>query len=461
MNNMKIHLKDNGDPVECEADKRPCPKRNPDGTPATHYESKEEARGAFEQMMSKIVVTPHVMNIPKDVEEIFNLLESRGVQGYIVGGAVRDSLMSNVTPKDIDIEVQDVEDIGSLAELFKGGGYHVDEVGKAFAVLTLTTKSGIDIDVSLPRQDNHVGVGHKGFDVKVSPSLSLSDAALRRDFTINALYYNPHNKTIIDTHGGLKDWREGRLRHVSDAFSEDPLRVLRAAQFAGRFGLTIDEKTVAKARRISKSFHELPIERVRGEWGKLLKSKSLSKGLSALQTVGWAKFFNVENVDTKRVSDGIDLPPNLVAMAISRELPVEHRETFLHYSLNPKEAIAVLRGGKIDAPINVTKGDVYKFSRELDRSSLTISEWTKMNEIFHGKDEAIEATARAMGVFDGADKNFITGASILEKTGLTPGKWVGRLIADAQNAQDNSIFTTQAGADAWLDSRLNEARDAD
>ena len=114
-----------------------------------------------------------------------------------------------------------------------------------------------------------MGQGHRGFDIETDPNLDPKLALKRRDFTINALQYDPCEKTIIDYFGGLDDLRARKLRHVGSAFSEDPLRALRAMQFAGRFGLSLNTETAELCREMKREFaYVVATERIWGEWQK-------------------------------------------------------------------------------------------------------------------------------------------------------------------------------------------------
>jgi len=184
-----------------------------------------------------------------------------GGRALIVGGWVRDDLLGQPA-KDLDLEVfgLDADRLRAVLERFG----RVDAVGESFAVY----KVG-DIDVSLPRRESKTGRGHKGFTVAGDPTLSFTDAARRRDFTINAMLCEPLSGEVIDPHGGLADLQAKRLRAVDPAtFVEDSLRVLRAMQFAARFEFTIDPATVALCRTIP--LDDLPSERIWGEFEKLL-----------------------------------------------------------------------------------------------------------------------------------------------------------------------------------------------
>src|SRR4030095_15052048 len=109
---------------------------------------------------------------------------------------------------------------------------------------------------------------HKGFEIIFDPEISPKDAAARRDFTINALMFDPRTNQVLDFFNGGADLRNKTLRHTTDAFTEDPLRVLRGMQFAARFGLTAARETIELCRKIRGSYKELAVERVREEWFK-------------------------------------------------------------------------------------------------------------------------------------------------------------------------------------------------
>jgi len=203
----------------------------------------------------------------------------------IVGGFVRDSLLG-VENKDVDIEVYGM-DIDSIKFALLANGFKVNSVGKAFGVLKIDN----DIDVSVPRRENKVGVGHKGFDVIPDPSMSIKDAASRRDFTINSMAMRLDGE-IIDPFNGMQDLRDGILRATSEAFNEDPLRVMRLMQFSARFGFRSDNHTLSMCQEMSKDFQSLPKERIWEEWKKLaLKGRNAFLGLNSLMLSGWLECF--------------------------------------------------------------------------------------------------------------------------------------------------------------------------
>ncbi len=200
----------------------------------------------------------------------------------LVGGCVRDELMGS-TPKDWDVEVYGVE-AAKLREILDSVG-EVNIVGEAFAVY----KVGSDLDVSIPRRERKAGRGHRGFVVDGDPKISFEAACARRDFTINAILKDPLTGEIMDPFDGKGDIERKILRMVSrEAFAEDSLRVLRAAQFAARFEFDIDAQTVEVCKQIDVT--DLPKERIWGEFEKLLlQPQRPSIGLNWLYDLGVVK----------------------------------------------------------------------------------------------------------------------------------------------------------------------------
>ncbi|NJD04896.1 MAG: HD domain-containing protein [Methylococcaceae bacterium] len=215
-------------------------------------------------------------------------LLAAGATPILVGGAVRDRMLGRES-KDLDIEVYGLS-VDALAGVLAPLG-SVHAVGKCFGVLKLRL-DGYELDISLPRRDRKVGQGHRGFEVDYDPAMTYVEAASRRDFTINSMGVNLATCELLDPWGGEADLKAGVLRHISDAFSEDPLRVLRACQFAARFGFSIAPETVFLCRSLETELPSLSSERVWGEFRKLLlKAEHPSVGLRALQETGALSLF--------------------------------------------------------------------------------------------------------------------------------------------------------------------------
>ncbi|MFI5337694.1 MAG: CCA tRNA nucleotidyltransferase [Opitutales bacterium] len=228
------------------------------------------------------------MKLPPPLLAALQALRSAGGRPRLVGGCVRDWVLG-LEPKDFDVEVFGLDFEGMGRALAPFGP--TDLVGRSFGVLKVRL-AGIEYDFSLPRRESKTGAGHRGFAVAPEPDLSEAEAAARRDFTLNAIAYDPLEHRLIDPHGGERDLRARVLRHTGPAFTEDPLRVLRAFQLAARFELTLAPETAALCRSISPAYAELPVERVWGEWDKwAIKAVKPSCGLFVLKQTGWLAHF--------------------------------------------------------------------------------------------------------------------------------------------------------------------------
>jgi tRNA nucleotidyltransferase (CCA-adding enzyme) len=218
------------------------------------------------------------------VREVCFRVAAAGGRAWLVGGTVRDCALGLV-PGDADLEVFGLEPdrlVEVLAE-----GFALDLVGRSFGILKL---KDWPVDVGLPRRESKTGPGHRGFAVASDPQLPLPVAAARRDFTINAVYLDPLTGEVADPWRGLDDLEAGVLRHTSEAFGEDPLRVLRGMQLASRYALTPDHLTVAVCRTMTPE--GLAHERIFGEWEKLLTlGGQPSRGLGFLEDTGWLACF--------------------------------------------------------------------------------------------------------------------------------------------------------------------------
>jgi tRNA nucleotidyltransferase (CCA-adding enzyme) len=218
------------------------------------------------------------------VTDLAEACAQKGGRAYLVGGCVRSALLGE-SVLDFDVEVfhlqaDDLESVlGKLAPFSR--------VGKSFGIYKL---AGWPVDVGLPRTERKLGEGHKAFEVDIDPDMTVEQAALRRDFTMNAIYLDVLTESLVDPLHGVNDLNERRLRHCSNRFPEDPLRVLRAMQMAARIPATVDPETVELSRQLNPE--GLSRERYLGEWEKLfLLGKEPSRGLNFLKDCGWIKYF--------------------------------------------------------------------------------------------------------------------------------------------------------------------------
>ncbi|MCC5023022.1 MAG: HD domain-containing protein [Candidatus Synoicihabitans palmerolidicus] len=228
-----------------------------------------------------------VIDLPPALIPVLEALRRVG-RPRLVGGCVRDQLL-NLTPGDIDIEVADT-DFDQLHAALRPFG-STDVVGRSFGVIKLR-RHDVEYDFALPRRESKTGRGHRGFKVQPDPSLSDTEAAARRDFTINAMAWDPFSQQLIDPHHGQQDLAAKRLRHTSEAFVEDPLRVLRAMQLAARFDFTLAPETAALGQTMVPEAASLSLSRIWGEWDKwCLLSAKPARGLEVLAQSGWINHF--------------------------------------------------------------------------------------------------------------------------------------------------------------------------
>lgn len=203
-----------------------------------------------------------------------------GGHTYYVGGYCRDKYLG--TPnKDIDIEIYGIT-VEQLRNLLNKFGERLEH-GKSFGVFGV---KGFDIDIALPRKERCIGINHTDFDVTVDPFMSTYEGALRRDLTMNALMLDVLTGEWIDHFGGLEDIKNGVIRHVNtETFQEDPLRVLRVAQFAARFNMDVAPETQALCANMD--ITTLSKERIFTEVKKALeKSKTPSIFFNVLRDMG-------------------------------------------------------------------------------------------------------------------------------------------------------------------------------
>lgn len=215
---------------------------------------------------------------------VAEIMRDAGGRALLVGGCVRDGLLG-IPTKDIDVEIYGIKADEVERRLAKH--FRLDTVGRSFGVFIL---KGLGMDIALPRRESKTGPKHTDFIVQGDPNMSPEEAASRRDFTINAICFDPLSSEFIDPYNGKADLEARHLRHVSTAFSEDALRVLRGMQFIARFDLTADAETIALCQELSPE--HLPQERLWEEWKKLiLKGTHISNGLNFLRDCGWLQYF--------------------------------------------------------------------------------------------------------------------------------------------------------------------------
>lgn len=223
------------------------------------------------------------------------LLRDEGATAYLVGGAVRDIVFDLCDPKDYDVEVHGISK--ENLQLFLEENGDVKETGKRFGVFKFRPSWAPDneYDVAVPRLENKTGVGHRGVDVEHPENISLLDAAIRRDFTMNSMYANLLTGDVIDLFGGARDFQNVILAETSAVkFSEDPVRPLRAAMFCARYLLYVSQSLVHAMRGCIAEFPSVSKEEVWNYWKKILSSEFPGAGLDVLHLAGFIEKFYPE-----------------------------------------------------------------------------------------------------------------------------------------------------------------------
>lgn len=229
------------------------------------------------EVLSEVVKKPFKMDLPADLLNLASAFKTSGHQLYVVGGSVRDALMGK-EPKDYDVATDAVPDrvidiVNTLPD------HKVIEVGKSFGVIMVVTPDGGEYEIATFRED--IGKGRRPDAVAFT---SIDKDVMRRDLTINALFYDIDSEEIVDYVGGISDIERNVVKAVGSAkerFDEDKLRILRALRFAGRMGSDLDQET-SDAIENDNSLSGVSPERIRDEFLKGIKSAKSVSGFLAL-----------------------------------------------------------------------------------------------------------------------------------------------------------------------------------
>jgi tRNA nucleotidyltransferase (CCA-adding enzyme) len=454
--------------------------------------------------------------LPKRLLEIAAEINQAGGSIYLVGGWVRDLLLDRPS-QDYDLEVYGLD----MERLFNILVRHAKPnlVGKSFGIITMRI-DGLNFDFAFPRTENKTGPGHKGFAVTADPFLSFEAASSRRDFTINSMGLKIPEMALADHHGGLRDLQARVLRHVSPAFAEDPLRVLRAVQFAARFELDIAPETQELCRRLP--LGELPMERIYGEFKKLLlKSKRPSLGLEWMRKLGLLDYFpelkaliGVQQEPEWHPEGDVWVHNNMVvdeAAKLRREEYGEFENMVLMLGALchdfGKPACTVFENGKWRSPAHDVRGEgpTRSFLDRLTRETALVEtvvayvrEHLKPALLYKARAEVKPSAIRRLALRvdieklvrvaradhfgrttpDALAREFPAGEWLLEQSrtlnvldekpkpfltgrfllslGMKPGPEVGKLIAESFELQLEGELADVAEAEAWARARLLE-----
>lgn len=439
------HISRDGVIRDCNAEAGRCPLR--------HYSTEAEAEEYIESqhLNEGLKKAPqHVMKVEPQVDRAITTLSKVG-RPYIVGGAVRDSFF-NAENKDIDVEVHE-SDLDAITRQLRKDGYSVDEVGKSFGVLKVTGNGVRDLDVSVPRRENRVGSGHRDFSVDLSP-LTVEEAAERRDFTFNAIMYDPVSKRVVDPANGERDLKSGTLRHVSPKFAEDPLRVMRGFQMASRFNMTYAPETAQECKRIRGEYSSLSNERIREEWAKFYtKGINAKAGVRALQDSGWD--------DTEPgLRDALRNQETVDGLTRLKNAPRENREVLglaiTTRSMSSNDAgnfrsrVATNKKQSEQAELLV-KAENTDLSSSYDRRwfahrnpGFSFETYSHYGHALNRPDLVdVSESARLDGLTNGPEKDLVRGDEVADRVGRKPGPWMKNALDSLRDLQYSRKVTTR------------------
>lgn len=253
----------------------------------------------FEEVRKKFRI-----DLPHDLLELAATFKASGRQLYVVGGSVRDALQGK-EPKDYDVATDAPPD--EVIQILKSNPKNkIMEIGKAFGVIVVITPAGNEYEIATFRKD--VGAGRRPDAVEFT---TIENDVMRRDLTINALFYDIDRGEIVDYVGGIADIENGVVKAVgsaSERFEEDPLRILRAIRFAAKMGSDLDDDT-SRAIKTNNKLNGVSPERIRDEFLKAIRAaKSVPHLLGLIEEYDlWPQIFpGVPNVqisgyDTKNI----------------------------------------------------------------------------------------------------------------------------------------------------------------
>jgi len=405
-----------------------------------------------------------MINYPSKLNPIFERLKSCDIKPVIVGGFIRDSLLK-IESKDIDIEVYGALTFKNLQDILKDFGT-LNIVGKSFGVCKLRFED-YDLDFSLPRRDNKIKPGHRGFDVKVDSTLDFKTAAARRDFTINAIGYDVIEKKVLDPYNGIFDLNNKILKAVDEnSFSEDPLRVLRAAQFCARFDLKIERNLFLICRNmvLKNMLVELPKERVFEEIKKLLlKSPKPSQGFKLLKEFGTEIYTdNLDIVDelAKRLTANNQTNTILMLAGLCYNFGQKEAEDFISKLSDEKELLKrtlllIKFHSKIDSIYSNNLDDylLYKLAAEVNIKELLILSssiyFAKNCSKIYKAGEEVYKRAKELNILDKKLSPLLGGKELL-KFGVEPSPEFSKILDTAYEAQMHGDFKNYDNALLWL-----------
>lgn len=303
------------------------------------------------------------LNIPSDIIDLYKLFKKNGKELYVVGGAVRDALLGK-KPKDFDLATDAFPE--EVVKMVQDAGYStIGEVGQQFGVVIVQIPSDRNgVEIATFRED--IGSGRRPEGVNYS---TIDKDVLRRDLTINALFYDIGKGEVVDLVGGLKDIQDQKIRTVgkaADRFAEDPLRKLRALRFAGRTGSKLEAET-ADAILTDNSLEGVSPERIRDEFKKSIESaKKVKDYLKMVSEFNlWSVMFPTLQVNETFVESSLWLVQLAMLFGDNEREQIKKEMNKMTFTSDETDSVLFLK-----SLMSFKAEDVFDLYKELERAGI-------------------------------------------------------------------------------------------
>ena len=303
------------------------------------------------------------LNIPSDIIDLYKLFKKNGKELYVVGGAVRDALLVK-KPKDFDLATDAFPE--EVVKMVQDAGYStIGEVGQQFGVVIVQIPSDRNgVEIATFRED--IGSGRRPEGVNYS---TIDKDVLRRDLTINALFYDIGKGEVVDLVGGLKDIQDQKIRTVgkaADRFAEDPLRKLRALRFAGRTGSKLEAET-ADAILTDNSLEGVSPERIRDEFKKSIESaKKVKDYLKMVSEFNlWSVMFPTLQVNEAFVESSLWLVQLAMLFGDNEREQIKKEMNKMTFTSDETDSVLFLK-----SLMSFKAEDVFDLYKERDRAGI-------------------------------------------------------------------------------------------
>ncbi len=411
-------------------------------------------------------------SVPSEVRSVLSALYSAGFEAYLVGGCVRDFLLGRPI-KDFDVATNATPD--QVEKIFP----QVIATGRAFGVLRVKNENDREVEVATFRRESGYQDHRRPTHVEFC---TVEEDSARRDFTINALYYDFKTSQILDFHGGLNDIKAKTLRAIGDAekrFEEDALRLLRAVRFACGLDFKMSAETEAAMVRYAADIRKVSIERVRDELEKILLQPHSRRAIIELDRLGFLEYvmpeISVGKLDQKKVWDqtlrvltvmedasgsepvsfywALFLLPTLRLQSVEKredEVRVIAKRLKMSHEATDQMAYLVRETPKFKDAFSMREATLIRWMREKDFELLM--RFHELDAISY--DGNLAGLEFVQSIFSDAKRRFemkplVTGDDLV-KLGLSPGRQFTEILRTIEDLTLEGAFSNQEQALSYV-----------